>query len=374
MLEYLIMEDWVGCVLLQALLVVIFFLFLFFQVPDLISFNNSMTYISLKYNRLKAVNLDYFSDFPLMRTLMFTSNQITTINLTKPITPLYLYFDNNRLISIDMNIFSVISEIAYLTFKSNPLTEFIYPSSNGTVMLSKLSLSYTQVINEHVKVQNFSGLTHFELQYAHVSTFNYTMFVDLKELLHLNLKGNYILEIAPVASGTFLDKLNKLILGMCNIPGTFNLSQVSTVILPALTYLDLHHNQLESLFIEDGYNLSSLIHFRLDSNLITEFDLDFYSGVFPQLVTLNLRYNDITQVTFVQFLCILDWILRFKFIFKCNPLFIHHCREIILQATEIKYLIFINKTLLLLLIYIKRRTTWIFRHKNCDLYEKARDF
>ena len=283
-----------------------------FQVPDLISFNSSMTYISLNYNRLKTVNLDYFSDFPLMRTLMFTSNKITTISLTKPITPLYLYFDSNRLTSIDMNIFSVITEIAYLTFKSNPLTEFIYPSSNGSVQLSQLSLSYTQVINEHKKVQNLSSLTHLELQYAGLSTFDYSMFVDLKELLDLNLKGNNILKIAPVENS--LHKLNKLMLGMCNIHGTFNLSQVSTPILPALTILGLHYNHLESLFIEDGYNLSSLTDFRLDSNHFTEFDLDFFSAVFPQLVTLNLRHNGITQVTFVHVFCILDWSLCFKYI------------------------------------------------------------
>ena len=268
-----------------------------FQVPDLKSFKSSMTYISLSRNRLKGVvNLDYFSDFPLMRTLIFTSNQITTINLTKPITPQYLYFDSNRLTSIDMNTFSVITEITYLTFRSNPLTEFIYPSTNGSVKLSHLSLSYTQVINEHKKVENLSSITHLELEYAGISTFNYSMFVDLKELWEINLNRNYNIEMAPVASGTSLAKLNKLKLAMCNIPGTFNLTQVSTPILPALTHLEIYYNQLESVFIEDGYNLSAVVYLQLERNLITEFNFDFYIAVFPQLETLNLRHNGITQV------------------------------------------------------------------------------
>ena len=258
-----------------------------FQVPDLKSFNSSMTYISLRQNQLKAVNLDYFSDFPWMRTLIFSSNQITFINLTKPITPLYLYFDSNELTSIDMNIFSVITEITFLTFKSNPLTEIIYPSSNGTVMLSKLSLSYTQMINKHKKIQNLNSLTHLELEYTGISTLNYSMFVDLKELLDLDLNRNYNLEIAPVASGTSLDKLSQLKLRMCNMHGPFNFSQVSSSILPSLTNLDLYYNQLDSLLIEEGYKLSSLVYLQLERNLITEFDLYFFIAVFPQLVTLT---------------------------------------------------------------------------------------
>ena len=269
-----------------------------------------MTYLSLGHNRLKAVDLDYFSDFPLMRTLIFSSNQITTINLTKPITPLYLYFDSNRLTSIDMDIFSVINEITYLTFRSNPLTEFIYPSTNGTVKLSQLSLSYTQVINEHEKVENLSRLTYLELEYAGITTFNFSMFVELKSLVDINLNRNYNIEMAPVKNGTSLDKLKKVRLNICNLLGTFNLTHVSTPILPALTNLELYHNQLKSLFIEDGYNLSSLVYLHLERNLITEFDLEFYIAVFPQLVTVNLRHNDITQVIFfVSFV----YYIRFSF-------------------------------------------------------------
>ena len=269
-----------------------------------------MTYLSLRSNRLKAVNLDYFADFPLMRTLIFTSNQITSINLTKPITPLYLYFDSNRLISIDMDTFSVINEITYLTFKSNPLTELIYPSSNDKLMLSQFSLSYTKVINEHEKVQNLSSVTYLELEYAGITIFNYSMFGDLVNLVDLNLNRNYNLEMAAVPSGTSFSKLNKLRFNICNIPGTFNLTQVSTSILPALTQLELSNNKLESLFIDDGYNLSSLVYLNLERNLITEFDLEFYIAAFPQLVNFNLRHNDITQV--IHFTCV----LYFRFLFS----------------------------------------------------------
>ena len=282
-----------------------------FQVPDLTPFRSNMTYLSLSHNRLKAVNLDYFADFPLMRTLIFSSNQITTINLTKPLTTLYLYFDSNRLTSINMDTFSVINEITYLTFRSNPLTEFIYPSSNGTVKLNQLSLSYTQVINEHVKVQNLSSLTYLELEHVGISTFNLSMFVELKNLVDINLNRNYNIEMAPAKNGTSLDKLKKVRLNICNLLGTFNLTQLSTPILPALTNLELYHNHLESLFIEDGYNLSSLVNLHLERNRITEFDLEFYIAVFPQLVTVNLRHNDITQVIF--FISFVHYI-RFSFL------------------------------------------------------------
>ena len=166
------------------------------QVPDVAVFNNTLTYLSVESNGITSVDLDYFAQFPHLRSLHFSRNPLVNISLTKSLSVIYLVFLDTELAVLDMNIFTLTGNLKYLDVRKNPVQTYIAPTQSHMITIETLIMYQLTVVAQEEKLENLSSLKQLTFSNTGMKDIDFQFFSELINPRELDLGYNYFNSIS----------------------------------------------------------------------------------------------------------------------------------------------------------------------------------
>jgi Leucine-rich repeat (LRR) protein len=213
-------------------------------------------------------------------------------NIQNPDNVKELYLNSNKLIYLDKDLFSNLTQLQYLSLFNNKLTHLDKDTFKYNTQLQYLYLSNNKLT--HLDKDLFKYNT--QLQYLYLSNNKLTsldkeLFSGLTQLQKLYLWNN---NLTQLDKNLFKNntQLQDLFIDMNNLT---NLDKDIFINLTLLKYLHLHKNNLTELNKEQfKYNIQLQALYLSDNNLKELDKAIFYNNI--QLKCLHLHNNNLTQL------------------------------------------------------------------------------
>jgi Leucine-rich repeat (LRR) protein len=227
---------------------------------------SKLTHLYLNNNKLSALEEGCFYGLPLL---------------------IYLNLSFNNLKTISSNIFKNLAELEFLVLTNNQLT-----SINAFAVENNKKLFYLGLQNNHIKAISGSA------QILSVKTINLSnnRLIDvtgLKGFLNievLHLSSNSELKL-PENSFNGLTQIWNLLLDDVNLSTVQNLHNLFSP-LTSLSRLNITKNNLKTMSFEKFQTNINLRYLYLESNKLTEINIEEMKKVFPNLNQVSIDRND----------------------------------------------------------------------------------
>lgn len=289
---------------------------------DAFALQDSLKTLKLSSNELSSLSHELFLSLKELVTLDLSNNSITSLshNMTSLTSLISLNLSRNSITLLPERVFVSLKELKSLDLRENSLTKFSHAFPH-LCQISYLDLgknNVIQILND--SFEHLTKILKLDLSENNMKTVFADAFVNMTEILYLNMslnglsnipslknqKGLEILDLSSnkinkLEANQFLGLRNLLLLSLRNNMLT-KLSPESFVGLYNMTYLDISLNFLKrmpSLICQDLLNVEIL---NVSHNNIQKIDPGALSNCSANLKAIDLRANDLYQITYKSFL------------------------------------------------------------------------
>uniref|UniRef100_A0A182TB99 LRRCT domain-containing protein n=1 Tax=Anopheles maculatus TaxID=74869 RepID=A0A182TB99_9DIPT len=298
--------------------------------------------IDLSYNQLTELREDVFDELPNLSKLTLKGNNLTRLStgLLKYNTKLTFFLasnqDNSRLVLEDRlfaglqqlehvaltkcriaelpeGLFTGATRLKTLELDQNLLVTLPEKLLHGLISLEVLKLQHNGLLHmlPNTLFQDTSALRILDLSHNKLEKLNGQLFRTTAMLEELNLDNNQLRIIDVDAFNTQSSNLHTLTLSHNRVSFYENgrnvfydngtplvLDQTPFKFLNSLQTLDLSHNEIVTIFIDFKGFMPNLRHLDLSHNLITSVSDTNFPFFAPDIETVDLQSNKITQLNF----------------------------------------------------------------------------
>ena len=252
--------------------------------------------LQLGHNSIVVIKiyLGLFDRLVKLKYLFLNNNDIIEIypGLFRGLVNLeYLWLDHNSVVEVHPGLFDTVVNIRCLYLEHNSIVEIHMQSFIGLVNLEVLRLSHNSIVKIHPGL--FDGLVNLkilQLDHNNIVKIHPGLFDGLFSLLYLQLSYNSIVTLDWQVFND-LDYLHILFLRNNRIAALH--TPLNVTLSFTLAYLDLSHNNLETLTLPSTLKFSNLEN----GSLLYDKLVDWY-GVNPPIKTL---YLDLSENSFDRF-------------------------------------------------------------------------
>lgn len=256
--------------------------------------------------RFREISINFFESFTSLHTFIASDIELESMetkNFRDAKNLTHLDVSHNQLTAIAPLLFFNAEKLTQADFSKNAINQVDPLAFMGANSLKSLDLSYNEINQLDAKVFSTPKLSELNLSNNKLSVFEEHTFDNITELKHLNLSFNPIGEL-KIETFTYLTKLETLDLKKTDIEsiqlGTFSHQQ-------KLKLLDLSQNKLQKLdfnhFLPVLPDLQSL---NLDGNQLTNLT-GFENALFPKLQHLDIRENNFQCFYLEKFMKSVNW-------------------------------------------------------------------
>ncbi|KOB74993.1 Tartan/capricious-like protein [Operophtera brumata] len=265
----------------------------------------NLTDLYLNNNKITTIEENLFKKQNSIKKLDLSMNKITKIEVNAlPLASLqYLNILDNQLTGdVDAKMFSPAKYLRFLDLSNYNLSKINYSAFIDMPVLARLNLSHNVIENiETDNFRNISNMYSLDLSYNKLEKlqFNNSLLTNLKSAyLNNNKLSNF--------SRIFQESCKLLYLDMSH-NGVWDVSNANAEIFPELQVLHLSHNNINQFNNRNTNTLANLVDLRLSSNKIKNINLSFFKELLiVDLSNNNLAFINNTFLKNIDFLQSLD--------------------------------------------------------------------
>ncbi|XP_011560673.3 toll-like receptor 6 [Plutella xylostella] len=250
---------------------------------------NNMFSLDLSYNSISQLSFPN-SSLSSLKALYLSNNKLNCLdhpfhNISQVI---YLDVAYNNFVDVSKISFEDFPNVKVIIISHNQLKVFNSPRTNTLTKLVKLDLSANQL--NSINLQYFKDIVEINVSNNSFTSINSTFFLGLQNLQALDISQNHISKIIP---GTFLNAKALKALNLSN-NHVNQLRYGSFRGLHNAESIDISNNYIQELDVNIFHECNELKRLIIDYNRLDRFDVEGLVSILPKLTTISLGGNPLS--------------------------------------------------------------------------------